>query len=165
MRTLRWLAVLGFAMFVVGCINDGPLDHRIPVNPALLVSIGAAMIVSSAILGFMMVSARFRTIDEVRWQEGTVTFRTVEPGKVDKEFGRVRFSCEVELNPTARIARVGTWIVPPGPKRLVVGKTMRCLIDRVDIDVSLRVFPWVAAWDAPLPSGRELLFYEEKAKA
>ena len=42
---------------------------------------------------------------------------------------------------------------------------MRCLIDRLNIDVSLRVFPWVAQLDAPLPSGPELLFYEEKAKA
>jgi hypothetical protein len=111
-----------------------------------------------------MVSARFRTIDEVRWQEGTVTFRTVEPGKVDEEFGQVRFVCEIELNPTARITRVRTSFAPPVPKRLVVGKTMRCLIDRLDIDINLRVFPWVAKADAPLPSGRELQFYEEKAK-
>ena len=45
-----------------------------------------------------------------RWQDGTMTLRTVEPGAVG-EYGQ-RVVCEVELNPPPRLARVATTVGP-----------------------------------------------------
>jgi hypothetical protein len=143
-RTLSLLAVLGVAVFVVGLVvGDG------------LVWIGLALFVGSAVLWSVVLWAMLHKIAKVRWQEGTVTFRTVEPGE-HTEYGW-RVDCEVELNPTGRITWVHTekeiWGSALQEKRLVVGATMRCLIDRTEI-VAFRAFPWAKPDGDPLPSSR-----------
>ena len=143
-RTLSLVAVLGVAVFVVGLVvGDG------------LVRIGLALFVGSAVLWSVVAWAMFRKIAKVRWQEGTVTFRTVEPGE-HTEYGW-RVDCEVELNPTGRITWVHTakeiWGSALQEKRLVVGATMRCLIDRTGRS-AFRAFPWAKPDGDPLPRSR-----------
>ena len=94
-------------------------------------------------------------VDKVRWQEGTVAFRTVEPGDVGEDGQLV--TCRVTVRPPANISRVATMVGPMDAERLVVGATMRCLIDRMDGMTPLRVFPY-ARPEAVLPSGRVLKF-------
>jgi hypothetical protein len=143
-RILSLLVVLGVGVFVVGLVLGGRL-----------VWIGLALFVGSAVLWSVVVWAMLHKIAKVRWQEGTVTFRTVEPGE-QTEYGR-RVDCEVELNPTGRITWVHTekeiWGSALQEKRLVVGATMRCLIDRSEI-VAFRAFPWARPDGDPLPSSR-----------
>jgi hypothetical protein len=47
---------------------------------------------------------RSSSLDKVQRQDGTVTFRAVEPGGVDESGQRV--DCEVELSPQRHITRV-----------------------------------------------------------
>jgi hypothetical protein len=152
-RTVQVLALLGVAVFVFGVAGFGIAR---PLN-GVVISIGLALFGGCAVL----MAAIRRKVGKDRWQHGTVTFRTVEPGFVGESGQRV--DCEVELNPTGRITRVYTMVGPLDTQRLVVGATMRCLIDRFEFIV-LRAFPY-AQPDAPLPSGRELKFSKAKAKA
>ena len=92
----------------------------------------------------------------MRWQDGTVTFRTVEPGNVGESGQRV--DCEVELSPQWSLSRVYTTVGPLDAERIAVGATMRCLIDRMETLIALRAFPY-AQPEVPLPSGRELKFF------
>jgi hypothetical protein len=156
--TLLLLAVLGVAVFVVGLVvGDG------------LVWIGLALFVGSAVLLSVVVWAMLRKVAKVRWQEGTVTFRTVEPVENDIDYGWC-VDCEVELNPTGRI----TWVHVERAsisgfalqEQLVVGATMRCLIDRME-NVAFRAFPSTAPDGVPLSSnwtsGRRWVFHEGKS--
>ncbi len=142
--TLSMLVVAGIALVVVGVVVGGAL-----------VWLGLAVFVGALALGAAVGWNRVRLIDKVRWQDGTVTFRTVEPGDVGENGQRV--VCEVELNPPPRAARVATTVGPLDVERLVVGATMRCQFDRAEFPVVLRAFPYAAS-DAPLPSGRALAF-------
>ena len=151
-RTLVVLGVLGIAVFIVGLVFR---------HTTSWIWIGGLALFGASVLPiFAMAVDEMRKIEKVRWQEGTVTFRTVEPGNRTEDGWYV--DCEVELNPTGRITRVYGCIGYLGRKRLVVGATMRCLIDRTEA-VALRAFPW-AEPDAPLPSGDDLLFFEGKSR-
>jgi hypothetical protein len=116
-----------------------------------------ALAVLAAVVVLMIVASLHRShlIRAVRWTEGTVTFHTVEPQGVSEDGQYV--VCQVTVHPPAGITRVGTYIGPLDAQRLVVGATMRCLIDRNDGFKPLRVFPY-ATPDAPLLSGRVLNF-------
>ncbi len=142
--TLRVLVIAGIALAVVGIVVGGGL-----------LWVGLAVFVGAGFLGAAVGWNRLRLIDKVRWQDGTVTFRTVEPGDVGERGQRV--VCEVEMNPPRRTARLAATVGPLDVERLVVGATMRCQIDRAEFPVVLRAFPYAAS-DAPLPSGRELAF-------
>ena len=89
-KTLKLLTVVGIALSVVGIVVGGGL-----------IWIGLALFVGAVVLVAAMGWNRLRVIDKVRWQDGTVTFRTVEPGDVGESGQRV--DCEVELKPTARV--------------------------------------------------------------
>ena len=159
-QTLRVLAVAGVAVLVVGLVAPS-------VGLGRLVWIGLALSGGATVLVATHGWYALRVIDKVRWQDGTVTIRTVEPGDVGESGQHV--VCEVELrpaarvvyeaglNPTARIARVATTVGPLDIQRLVVGATMRCRIDRAEFQYMLLAFPY-AAPNAPLPSGRSLTF-------
>ncbi len=140
--TLVVLSIVGLTLLFVG---EGALMW---IGIALFVSATVALVTLSRIRG--------RSIEKVRWQDGTVTFRTVEPGDVDESGQRV--DCEVELNPPRNFTRVYTTVGPLDAERIVVGATMRCLIDRMETLIALRAFPY-AQPDAPLPSGRALKFF------
>jgi hypothetical protein len=146
-RTLGVLALLGLALSYAGFVRLAGVGS--PLN-AVLIWIGLALLGGSVVL---IVPIR-RKITKDRWQEGTVTFRTVEPGSVGETGQHV--DCDVELNPSGRMTRVKTTVGPLDTERLIVGETMRCLIDRYEFMV-LRAFPY-AQPDASLPSGRELKF-------
>jgi hypothetical protein len=65
------------------------------------------------------------------------------------------------LGPPAKygpFTRLYTTVGPLDTELLVVGATMRCLIDRMESLIALRAFPY-AQPDAQLPSGRELKFF------
>jgi hypothetical protein len=161
-RMLVVLAVVGGAVFVAGLVVSGEG----------LVWIGLALSLGSFVLLRAMVAARWQKIANVRWQEGAVTFRTVKPGRFDADWGQ-RVDCEVELSPHERIAWVLTWVDVRDARRLVVGATMRCLIDRMEYSVLLRAFPnadpnhplSAQRWWPPTPSGpaHELRFRKNKA--
>lgn len=166
-RTLLMLGALGIPVFIVGLV----LRH----TTSWIWIGGLALFFGDFVLICAWLVADDRKIEKVRWQEGTVTFRTVEPGR-ETDYGPY-YDCEVELNPTGRITWVHTdkevWgLEERRRKRLVVGATMRCLIDRTEV-VALRAFPW-AEPDAPLPSSRrsaawwtsgdKLLFLEGKSR-
>ena len=151
-QTLRVLALAGVALIIVGIPVSAVLG--VGVNRGLVL-IGLALAGGAVVLLAAMGWSAQHAIENVRWQYGTVTFRTVEPGHVGESGQHV--VCEVELKPTARIARVSTTVGPLDTERLVVGATMRCILDRVEFPYVLRAFPY-AAPDAPLPSGRELDF-------
>src|SRR6516165_4654978 len=76
-RILVVLAVVGVAVFVAGLVVSKGL-----------VWIGLALFLGSFVLFWAMVSARWRKIANVRWQEGAVTFRTVKPGRFDADDGQ-----------------------------------------------------------------------------
>jgi hypothetical protein len=140
--TLVVLSIVGLTLLFVG---DGALRW-----------IGIALFVGAAVALVTLSRVRGRSIEKVRWRDGTVTFHTVEPGDVDESGQRV--DCEVELNPPRPFTRVYTAVGPLDAGRIVVGATMRCLIDRMETLIALRAFPYTQP-DAPLPSGRELKFF------
>jgi hypothetical protein len=158
-QTLRALVIAGLVLLLVGFFVARFVGFAV-------VWIGLALFGGAVVLGLAMMPWR-RRIDNVRWLDGTVVFRTVEPGSMGESGQRVvcqielkptaRVVYEAALNPTARIARVSTTVGPMDTQRLVVGATMRCLIDRIDTRIVLRAFPY-AEPNAPLPSGRELKF-------
>jgi hypothetical protein len=159
-RTMLILPVLGIAVFIAGLV----LRHT-----TSWIWIGGLALF---FLGFVPTAAWMvdfhRKVEKVRWLEGTVTFRTVEPGanyEGSQGDSDRYYDCEVELTPTGRI----TWVHADNVfgrrettrKGIVVGATMRCLIDRTE-QVAFRAFPW-AEPHAPLPSGKKLLFLEGKS--
>lgn len=139
------LVVLCIAGITLGFVGDGALMW---IGIALFVAAALGLVTSSKIRG--------RSIEKVRWQDGTVTFRTVEPGNVGESGQRV--DCEVELRPLQSFTRVYTTVGPLDAERIAVGATMRCLIDRMETLIALRAFPY-AQPDVALPSGRELKFF------
>lgn len=143
-QTLKLLIVAGLGVIVVGIALGSELAWA-----------GVALSGGAFIAFLAIASHRLRVLDKVRWQDGTVTFRTIEPRNVDESGQSV--VCDVELNPPLRVVRVATTVGPLDAERLVVGATMRCQVDRLDFPVLLRAFPY-AAPDAPLPAGRELAF-------
>jgi hypothetical protein len=148
-RTLRVLAALGSAVFLVGVV----------VNDGAVWKVGLALFLGSFALMVPLTRARVREIEKVRWQDGTVTFRTVEFRGDDDDGWDV--DCEVELNPPGRITRVSTAVSGTGRARFVVGATMCCQFDRTD-DREFRAFP-DAGPEVPLPSGKKLSFRERKS--
>jgi hypothetical protein len=144
--TLMVLIVAAVALVIVGIVVGGSL-----------VWIGLALSVATVVLMIATSLHRRGLVDKVRRQEGTVTFRTVEPGDVGEAGQYV--ACDIELNPPANFTRVATIVGPMDAKLLVVGSTMRCLVDRIDGLHVLRVFPYAGA-DAPLPNGRMLKFHK-----
>ncbi|CNK86047.1 Uncharacterised protein [Mycobacterium tuberculosis] len=66
--------------------------------------------------------------------------------------------CEIELSPPRPFSSVYTTVGPLDAERIVVGASMRCLIDRMESLTALRAYPY-AQPGAPLPSGRELKFF------
>jgi hypothetical protein len=116
---------------------------------------GLAVAVIAAALAAAMGAYTLHAIRKVRWQDGTITFRTVEPGDVSEHGQRV--VCEVELMPPPRSARVTAVVGPLDVARLVVGATMRCRLDRAEVAVVVRAYPYATPYD-PLPSGRALAF-------
>ena len=166
-RTLAVLGLSGIAVFVAGLV----LRH----TTSWIWIGGLALFFGGFVPIFGWIAADHSKVEKVRWQEGTVTFRTVELGTLTEDGRDVNF--EVELNPTGRITWVFTQLRQRysraeaysgveamgmlKEKRLVVGATMRCLIDRIE-DFAFRAFPY-AKPDAPLPYGDELLFYEGKS--
>jgi len=120
-----------------------------------LVEIGLASLVAAGALWFTTFWWRRHVIAKIRWLDGTVTFRSVEPGEVGDDGQYV--VCRVTLRPPVDITRVATTVGPLDAQHLAVGGTMRCLIDRTNSFNVLRVFPY-AQPDAKLPSGRMLKF-------
>jgi hypothetical protein len=141
---LMVLLAVASALVVVGLFVGGTLP-----------GIGGVLLVATIVLMIATALHRRRLVDKVRWQEGTVAFRTVEPGDVGEDGQLV--TCRVTVRPPANISRVATMVGPMDAERLVVGATMRCLIDRMDGLAPLRVFPY-ARPEAVLPSGRVLKF-------
>ena len=120
-----------------------------------LLAVGLAVFVSAVVLMFATSFHRWHLIRKVRWAEGSVTFRTVEPQGLSEEGQYV--VCQVTIRPPVDFTQVGTHSGPLDAQHLVVGATMRCLIDRNEGFKPLHVFPY-ARPDAPLPSGRVLKF-------
>jgi hypothetical protein len=143
-QVFKLLAVVGLAFIVAGFAGKGGL-----------LWIGIALSVGSAVAVIAMGTYRLRSIEKVRWREGTITFRTVEPGPVHENGQQV--VCEVEVSPPPYVLRMATTVGPMDIQRLIVGATMRCRIDRVGLPIVLRAYPYAEA-DAALPSGRELGF-------
>jgi hypothetical protein len=126
------------------------------VGGGVLMWVGIAVFVGAAVALVTLSKVRGRSLEKVRWQEGTVVFRTVEPGDVGESGQRV--DCEVELNPQQSFTRIYTTVGPLDAERIAVGASMRCLIDRMQTLIALRAFPY-AQPGATLPSGRELKFF------
>jgi hypothetical protein len=120
-----------------------------------MLEITFALITAAVVLILVTTWWRRHLVRKVRWVEGTVTFRTVEPGETSEDGQYVE--CRVVLNPPSSITRVATRIGPLDAERLALGGKMRCRIDRLETFRFLRVFPY-APPDAPLPYGRELKF-------
>jgi hypothetical protein len=142
-QILRGLLVVGVALLVVGLAG-----HSVATSLGLgrLVKIGLALSVGAIVLLAARGWYTLRVVRKVRWQDGTVTIRTIEPGNVGESGQHV--VCEVELkptarafyeaqlnptprafyeaqlNPSARILRVATTVGPLDIQRLVVGTTM-----------------------------------------
>jgi hypothetical protein len=144
--TLMVLLVVAVALVVVGLIVGGTL-----------VWIGLALLAGTIVVMVVTALQRRRLVDNVRWQDATLTLRTVEPGDVGEAGQAV--TCDIDLNPPADIARVKTVVGPLDATVVVVGATMRCLVDRTGGYQVLRAFPY-AEPDAPLPNGRTLKFYK-----
>ena len=126
------------------------------VGAGALMWVGIALFVGAAVTLVTLSKVRGRSLEKVRWQDGTVVFRTVEPGNVGESGQRV--DCDVELSPQQSFSRIYTTVGPLDAERIAVGATMRCLIDRMETLIALRAFPY-AQPDATLPSGRELKFF------
>jgi hypothetical protein len=154
-RTLVMLQVLGIAVFIAGLV----LPHKtswIWIGGLALFLGGVVPMFAGAIADEYKAE---RKIEKGRWQEGTVTFRTIELGKQTEDGWYV--DCEVELNPTGRISQVYEDVDSLHIHRVVIGATMRCLIDRTE-EVAFRAFPY-AKPDAPLTSDNRLVFREGKS--
>lgn len=91
----------------------------------------------------------------IRWQEGTVNIRKVIPGEVGEDGQRV--VCVVRANPPVDVTRVATTVGPLDAERLMLGGTMRCLVNRAGTMTVMKVYPY-ASGKTPLPSGREWKF-------
>jgi hypothetical protein len=134
----RVLAAVGVVLAFVGFVVGGRL-----------LSIGLTLAGVGVVVAAAAGLNALRVIDKVRWQDGTMRLRTVEPGGVGEHGQHV--VCEVELNPPPRVARVTTTIGPLDARWLVVGATMHCRIDRSEFSSLLRACPYGS-------SGRELDF-------
>lgn len=143
---LLLLIVPAVVLFVVGFAVGGTT-----------LEIGIPLLVVIVVLMMAATGHRRHLIAKVRWLDGTVTFRTVEPGTVGDDGQYV--VCQVTLRPYTHITRVATTVGPLDAQHLVVGATMRCLIDRNDTFRMLRVFPYASPEHA-LPSGRVLKFHK-----
>jgi hypothetical protein len=116
------------------------------------------ILLTAAVAGLIVVALWRRfLVRAVRWQEGTVKIRKVEPGDVGENGQRV--VCVVEAVPPLDTTRVATTVGPLDAERLMLGGTMRCLIDRADtISITvMKVYPYASA-QATLPAGREVKF-------
>jgi hypothetical protein len=122
-----------------------------------LLRIGLTTFAVGAIAMILLSWWRRRLFATVRWQEGTVTFRSIEPGDVGEDGQYV--VCRITATPPVTVTRVATRVGPLDAERLVVGATMRCRFDRASTLAVLRAYPY-AKPDAPLPSGRALKFHK-----
>lgn len=122
-----------------------------------MLEITFTLIAAAVVLILVTTWWRRHLIRKVRWVEGTVTFRTVEPGETSEDGQYV--TCRVDLRPPSNITRVATRIGPLDAERLALGGKMRCRIDRLETVKFLRVFPY-APPDAPLPYGHEWKFHK-----
>jgi hypothetical protein len=122
-----------------------------------MLEIAFSLIMAAVVVIFAANWWRRHLIRKVRWVEGTVTFRTIEPGGMGENGQYVK--CQVRLDPPSTITRVATQVGPLDAERLSLGGTMRCLIDRLETFRFLRVYPY-APHDARLPYGRELKFHK-----
>ena len=100
-----------------------------------------------------------RTIDKVRWQDGLVTFRTIEPGHVSENGRRVGVR-PVELTHPRRIARVATTVGPPGtPSGLSSGRRCAAASTASSSRSLLLAYPYAHVRCPVVPSGREKLAF------
>jgi hypothetical protein len=143
-QVFKLLVVVGVACIVAGFLWRSPL-----------IWIGVVLSIGSIVAVIAMGAYRLRSIEKVRWREGTITFRTIEPGHVHEDGQDV--VCEVEVSPPPYVLRMATTVGPMDVQRLVVGATMRCRIDRTGLPIVLRAYPY-AEPGAELPAGRELGF-------
>jgi hypothetical protein len=151
-RSLLAVGLLGMAVYTVGLVLPHP-PSWMGIGGLALFFGGFVSMFAWIIAGALKNSLKdLRNIEKVRWQEGTVTFRTVELGKQTEDGWYVE--CQVELNPTGRIIQVYADVTPLHIRRVVIGATMRCLIDRTE-EVAFRAFPY-AKTDAPLASDNQL---------
>jgi hypothetical protein len=120
-----------------------------------LLSTGLSLLTAAA-AGLIVVGGwRRYLVRAVRWKEGTVTIRKIEAGEVGENGQRV--VCVVRANPPIDVTRVATTIGPLDAERLMLGGTMRCLVNRAGTMTVMKVYPY-ASDKAPLPSGRALKF-------
>ncbi|OBF48589.1 hypothetical protein A5787_09745 [Mycobacterium sp. 852002-50816_SCH5313054-b] len=163
-QALRAILAAGIVVLALGLVGAGVAPSG---GLGRLVSIGLALSGVAAVLLVVRGLYSLHVVRKVRWQDGTVTIRRVQPGQVGENGQHV--VCDVELkpnmpavyqagpNPTAQIIRVATTVGPLDSQWLVVGATMRCRIDRAEFEYLLRAFPY-AAPNASIPSGRNLTF-------
>jgi hypothetical protein len=148
LHVIAWLlsvtvVVVAAALTAVGLVRNSLLDTGITLLMA-----GVAGMTVVALWRRYLVRA-------VRWQEGTVTIRKIEAGEVGEDGQRV--VCVVNANPPLDTLRVATTIGPLDAERLMLGGTMRCLVDRAGSMTVMKVYPY-ASKTVALPSGRELKF-------
>lgn len=144
------LALVGAAIAGVGLVITSFVVH---IDELFV--IGTVLVLASIALMFVASWVRKLRMGKVRWLEGTITLRTVEPGAVGEDGQSV--VCEVTVKPLSRNIRMRTTVGPLDTPHLVVGTTMRCRVDRAAATLSLRAYPY-ARHDSVLPSGRELDF-------
>ena len=101
------LVVLCIAGITLGFVGDGALMW-----------IGIGLFVAAVLALVILSKVRGRSIERARWQDGTVTFRTVEPGNVGESGQRV--DCEVELSPLQSFTRVYKKVGPLDAERIAV---------------------------------------------
>jgi hypothetical protein len=138
-RTLAVLGLSGIPVFIVGLV--------LPHTTSWIWIGGLALFFGGFVPIFAWIGADNRKVEKIRWREGTVTFRRVKIRRYLGEDGW-DLDCQVELNPTGRITWVNTTFhaSPPAAhftlemRGIVVGATMRCLIDRTE-RVVFRVYP------------------------
>jgi hypothetical protein len=153
----RFHMVLWFVLLLLGVALAVLVVVGFFVGGTLLV-VGLALFGTAVVVMIAAYMHRQYLIAKVRWLDGTVTFRTVEPGGVGEDGQYV--VCQIMLRPpTNNLTRVATTIGPLDAQHLVVGATMRCLIDRADGFKVLRVYPYAKS-DTTLPSGRMLQFHK-----
>lgn len=153
----RFHTVLWFVLLVLSVVTVVLAVVGFFVGGTLL-AVGLALFGSAVVVMIAASMHRQYLIAKVRWLDGTVTFHSVEPGGVGEDGQYV--VCQIALRPpTNHLTRVATTIGPLDAQHLVVGATMRCLIDRADGFKVLKVFPY-AKPDTTLPSGRMLQFHK-----